>query len=70
MTNNFQIYLYQNTGEIQDYGSSNDRDQILNDWQQWKLATDLWTEFDELLVLEFRDVVVETYLIPDSQRGN
>ena len=66
----FYIHLHQSSGEIQTVFTSESRDEILNLWVQERDVDDEYTELDVLLTLSYRDVVFDSYLIPESQQGN
>lgn len=66
----YYIHLYQSSGEIQTVFTSESRDEILQLWAQECAADDEYTEFDEQLTLSNEEIVMESYTIPDSQRGN
>ena len=66
----FYIHLHQSSGEIQTVFTSESRDEIQQLWAQECATDDEYTEFDVLLTLSYRDVVFDSYLIPESQQDN
>ena len=66
----FYIHLYQSTGEIQTVFTSESRDEIIQLWAQECAVYDEYTPLDVLLTLSYRDVVFDSYLIPESQQDN
>ena len=74
---NYAIILHQSTGENQTVFTSDSLEEITKLWEQEKALDDEYSENDEELTLrkstdEFEDddVMIECYLIPESQKGN
>ena len=66
----FYIHLHQSTGEVQTVFTSESRDEITQLWKQECSVDDEYTSCDVLLTLSYRDVVFDSYLIPESQQDN
>lgn len=65
----YSILLYQTTGEIQTYWTSDSLEEIKRLWEESKAEQDEYTEVDEELVLYHDEEVLEDYQIVDSQRA-
>ena len=64
----YLICLYQTTGEIQTVYTSDSLEEITKLWKQECQAEDEYSEFDERLALYLDGELLESYLIPDSQK--
>ena len=67
---NYRINLYQNTGETQFQWESESLEEITKLWNQEKSQQDEFTEFDEELLLYKGEELIDSYIIPESQKGN
>lgn len=64
----YLICLYQTTSEIQTVHTSDSLEEIRQLWEQVCSADDEYSEFDERLALYLDGELLESYLIPDSQK--
>jgi hypothetical protein len=72
----YRIELHQSTGETQNVFESDSLEKIKKLWEQEKSLADEYTEFDDELTLRkstdgFEDdnEMIDSYIIPNSQRG-